>query len=121
MSMEGKPLTKDIEDFSINAMKLKENYHKQFFERFEKGDFLRINDQVVNDMICVTAEEREQRDLIQHLSIAAITKKIFLILDQLKEEQSLLLEERFNKTVKKRSKAVYIDFLSELQDLLDSE
>ena len=71
-------------------------------------------------MIYVTQKEKQQLEAIENLPISNITQRIFHLLEKLGPEESSLFEEIFNKTVKGKRKSVYIEFITELEEHIES-
>ena len=54
---------------------------------------------------------------IANLTKAQLKEKIFQIIQQLPEDQSKFMEDRFKRTINRQNKQEYIDFYSELNEM----
>ena len=68
-------------------------------------------------IIFTTESEREKFEGIANLTKAQLKEKIFQIIQQLPEDQSKFMEDRFKRTINGKNKQEYIDFYRELNEM----
>lgn len=96
----------------INFTALAEEYRTNY-----KESFLKDKDEAIpTKVIHVTSEEREDSCKIENMTKKEIMCQIFTKLEELPENDSQLLEDVFNRSVKSKNKDAYVAFYYSLSE-----
>ena len=113
-SLNNEPLLPDLVNFTARAAEMQNSYLVEFSTNpGKKASFVRAEGKI----IFTTESEREKFEGIANLTKAQLKEKIFQIIQQLPEDQSKFMEDRFKRTINGRNKQEYIDFYSELNEM----
>ena len=113
-SLNNEPLLPDLVNFTARAAEMQNSYLVEFSTNPGKeASFERAEGKI----IFTTESEREKFEGIANLMKAQLKEKIFQIIQQLPEDQSKFMEDRFKRTINGKNKQEYIDFYSELNEM----
>ena len=113
-SLNNEPLLPDLVNFTARAAEMQNSYLVEFSTNpGKKASFERAEGKI----IFTTESEREKFEGIANLTKAQLKERIFQIIQQLPEDQSKFMEDRFKKTINGKNKQEYIDFYSELNEM----
>ena len=113
-SLNNEPLLPDLVNFTARAAEMQNSYLVEFSTNpGKKASFERAEGKI----IFTTESEREKFEGIANLTKAQLKEKIFQIIQQLPEDQSKFMEDRFKRTINGKNKQEYIDFYSELNEM----
>ena len=113
-SLNNEPLLPDLVNFTARAAEMQNSYLVEFSTNpGKKASFERAEGKI----IFTTESEREKFEGIANLTKAQLKEKIFQIIQQLPEDQSRFMEDRFKRTINGKNKQEYIDFYSELNEM----
>ena len=119
-SVDNDILTADLVNFSVLASEMQHSYMEEFLSNIKDGGSVKECNAQDHKMIYVTQKEKQQLEAIENLPISNITQRIFHLREKLGPEESSLFEEIFNKTVKGKRKSLYIEFITELEEHIES-
>ena len=113
-SLNNEPLLPDLVNFTARAAEMQNSYLVEFSTNpGKKASFKRAEGKI----IFTTESEREKFEGIANLTKAQLKEKIFQIIQQLPEDQSKFMEDRFKRTINGKNKQEYIDFYSKLNEM----
>ena len=113
-SLNNEPLLPDLVNFTARAAEMQNSYLVEFSTNpGKKASFERAEGKI----IFTTESEREKFEGIANLTKVQLKEKIFQIIQQLPEDQSKFMEDRFKRTINGKNKQEYIDFYSELNEM----
>ena len=113
-SLNNEPLLPDLVNFTARAAEMQNSDLVEFSTNpGKKASFERAEGKI----IFTTESEREKFEGIANSTKAQLKERIFQIIQQLPEDQSKFMEDRFKKTINGKNKQEYIDFYSELNEM----
>ncbi|MES9884495.1 MAG: hypothetical protein ABW185_26925 [Sedimenticola sp.] len=115
-----KPMEVETHTSLDHSIKLSENLHNFTAEAEERRklfyeNMLDADGDIHVPIVYVTEQEMIDKTSLSSQSIPAIQKQIFLLFEDMTDSESKLMEELFNKTVRGKRKATYIDFYHSLK------